>query len=175
MKQLRFVPIAALIMFGSILMSQEQPKPLGDVVRQNKPTKKATRVITDEDMPSHPQPAAATSTVPAKPAEESKDAATSKDAKETADAKEAKESPEVAQMKSRMKELDMDIPNLQRMLKGTEEAISTAPDEERRAIFENAYKNHRYSLQHAIAEKEELTKQIEEAKKAEEAKAKSDQ
>jgi hypothetical protein len=183
MKQLRFVPIAALMMFGSLLMSQEQPKPLGDVVRQNKPTKKATRVITDEDMPSHPQPAPAPAAANiAQPATDesgakqatdpSKDDKTPDKTPDSEVSKEkSKDSPEVQAMKSRVKELDGDINHMQRMLQGTEDASVNDPDPERRKIFENVSKNHRYSLDRAQAERAELNKKIEEAQKEQEKKA----
>lgn len=162
--------------------AQQQQTPLGDVVKQNKPARKAARVITDEDMPSHPQPAepapsaaadtgsAASTDTAAKPSEDAKDPKAAKPADEK-----SKDSAEVLAIKSRLKELDMDIPNLQRMLKGTDDAAVNSADPERRAIFENASKNHRYSLQHAMNEKQELNDKLQELKKAEEAKAKADQ
>ena len=179
MKRIVGISIFALCVVGCAV-AQQQQTPLGDVVRQNKPVKKASRVITDEDMPSHPQPAAVSASVSgdtasavtdAKPADEAKDAKPApKAAKEDASADKPKESAEVTAMKSRLQELDKDIPNLQHMVQGTEEAVMNAEDDDRRQIFENALKNHRYSLQHAMQEKEDLTQKLEEAKKAEDSK-----
>lgn len=179
MNKIVCISVFALSVVGCAAAQQQTP--LGDVVRQNKPVKKASRIITDEDMPSHPQPAAApvasssgdaaATMTDAKPADDAKDAKPSaKDTKEDASTNKPKESAEVTAMKSRLQQLDMDIPNLQHMVKGTEEAAMNAADDDRRQIFENALRNHRYSLQHAMQEKEDLSKKLEEAKKADDSK-----
>ena len=47
-----FVPVAA--------WSQSSTMPLGDLVKQSKPTRKAARVVTNDDLPAHPpEPSAA--------------------------------------------------------------------------------------------------------------------
>lgn len=180
MKNLKWMMMAGVVLIGGSLYAQQQT-PLGDVVKQNKPTKKASRVITDEDMPSHPEPAPEPAITGAALSSEKgsavADGAAKADDKKPAAAadKSAKvDSPEVTAMKSRVKELDSDINHMQRMLKGTEDASVNDPDPERRAIFENVSKNHRYSLQHAMDEKAELNKKIEEAKSKDESKKAED-
>jgi hypothetical protein len=174
MKISRLITLVAAVLCAGAAFAQQQQTSLGDVVRQNKPTKHATRVITDDDMPSRPQAsepptqvsatavASGESTDAAKPAE--KDAA--KDAKEAKPAEKPKDdSAEVAAMKSRVKQLDTDIEGLQRTIEGAKRGLKEIDDPERRQIIENAMKNREYSLRHAQTEREDLTKKLEDASK----------
>ncbi len=55
MKLSSLAPIA-LFLAASAALCQENSVPLGDVVRQNKPIKKAARVITNDDLPQRAEP-----------------------------------------------------------------------------------------------------------------------
>jgi hypothetical protein len=176
MKRSHLITLIAVVISAGVAVAQQQQTPLGDVVRQNKPTKKAARVITDEDMPSRPQPsqpespsssglapAVATDAAEA-PKSTDKDAA--KESKESKPADKANEdSAEVAAIKSRLKELATDIDGLQKNVQGAERGLREIDDPERRQIIENSMKNRQYSLNRALAERAELTQKLEDAKK----------
>jgi hypothetical protein len=174
MKRKELITFFVVVISAGIAAAQQQQTPLADVVRQNKPTKKAARVITNEDIPSRPEPIQpeASSTAVSSVATEATDATkpSEKDsAKESTEAKPAEKVPEdsaeVAAIKSRLKELDTDISGLQKNVEGAEKGLHEIEDPERRQLIENAMKNRQYSLNRALAERTELTQKLDDLKK----------
>jgi hypothetical protein len=175
MKPFHGVMFSALLLSGVMSVAQQQQPSLGDVARQPKPNKKATRVITNDDIPSRPQQdaasshssgAAVTSADAPKPgeapAEEKDNAEAAKPGKE--------DSAEVAAMKQRLKELDSDEENLTTSLSRAEGLANSADDEERREVFEHIMAKKRESLQRTKAERAEINQKLAEQKKPEEKK-----
>lgn len=175
MKLFLVLPIAAITFCASLGMAQQTS--LGDVVRQNKPTKKAARVITNEDIPSRPEEAAvpsAANAMAAKTAEAGAtgDAAAKPDDK-ARDGKEAKpaersgkqDSSDTAAMKSRVKQLDNDIAGLTQGIKDGDKAIANEDDPQRREILENMQRSREHNLERSMAEREDIVKRLDDAAK----------
>ncbi len=160
-----------LLLLGAtaVAVAQSNQASLGDVARQAKPTKKAARVITNEDIPSRPeevaQPAAGSSSGSGAPSDATKDGGATSDTK--ADAKEKPagkdDSPEVAAMKGRLKEVQSDELNLESAIKDIEANIAKEQDSERRDVLYNMLANRKKSLESRKAEKAELRAKIDQA------------
>lgn len=167
MKRSYWFALSILLFSGATLVAQQQQLSLGDVVRQDKPKKKAARVITDDDMPSRPPesaPAASTTSgagadVSAKPGEASGE-------KTAAGAKSGKpDSTEVAEMKHRLIELASDEKGLTSRIGSLEEAASKEQDPSRREIINHQLERTRNSLERARYERGEINKKLEDQKK----------
>lgn len=168
--------IAALTLFGSLAVAQQQDSSLADVVKQHKTPKKAARVITNEDIPSRtdgdPAPAASaigtaaiSSAATESKTDDSKDAKGGMSDKTKDDKAEKKDSPEVAALKTRLDQLNKDVDNMKFSIKGMETQLSNENDGERRSILENAINSRTSSLQHTILEREEVTGKLQDLQK----------
>jgi hypothetical protein len=163
--------LAVLVMCAiSFAVAQNNQMPLGDVVKQPKPAKKASRVITNEEIPSRPeepsQPAASGSSNAGGASADASGATASTGGK--ADAKPAsgkEDSPEVAAIKARLKEVMSDELNLSSSIKDTEAAINREPDYSRRDVLSNILASQKKSLERRQSERADLRGKLDQAQK----------
>jgi hypothetical protein len=171
MKRIALVCVVLLTVLGGIAIAQDVS--LGDVVRQQKPSKKAAHVITNDDLPLRSDDNSASSDASAAPDEAATADSKVKDAKDASassdkpnDDKTAKEdSPEVKAVKSRLDQVNTDIAHLQENRKGVETQLANENDDERRAILENVIKNQTFSLEHGQVERDELNEKLKDLQK----------
>ena len=173
MQRKLFLCLFLVTALGGVAFAQQQDTSLADVVRQHKTTRKAARVITNDDIPSRPDDSASTPAATgsadanaAAKADDSRDAKSEAPADKARDDKaEKKDSPEVAALKSRLDQLNKDADNLHFDIKGMETQLSNENDDERRTILENAIKNRNFSLQQTVLEREDVTGKLQELQK----------
>ncbi len=164
--------LVALMLLGltGLAMAQKEQVSLGDVVRQQKATKKASHVYTNEEIPSRPEEPATpdTSATPSGGAAPGTDAAakptgtvaTPGDAK-AAGAKD--ENPEVAAIKGRLKEVTTDELNLNSTIRDIQAHIAQEQDSDRRRVLTNMLENQKKSLALRLEEKSDLQKRLADA------------
>lgn len=155
--------LSVVLLSGVIAAAQQQPS-LGDVVRQDKPKKKAARVITDDDMPARAPEASPSGEVGRgnadnKPADAS-------DEKAAKDSKQRKLDPgEVNALKQRLGEIDSDEKNLTSHIGELEKAASNEDDPVRRQGILHMLERGRASLERERNERSDINKKLEEQKK----------
>lgn len=173
--------LAAPILFVAPALSgmcqQNQPVSLGDVARQSKPTQKARRVITDEDMPQRTVDTSASSsstgssgggsstTAAATPApgSSSSDSGTPEATAKPNTASQAKAgpgNPEAEALRARIKEVVSDQLGLENVIRDTEAKIETEDDPNRRDTLKDMLKNSKASLERRKAEAADLKSRL---------------
>lgn len=168
MKIFRVSGLILLSGFSLAMVAQQQEPSLGDVARQNKPKVKASRVITNDDIPSRPEeptpPAVDSGSAESADTKAEKDtsAAEAKD-KATKDGK--KDPPAIAAMKNRLGELDRDEVNLNVSIRDIEDNLNKEEDSDRRDVLSNMLNNQKTSLEKAKLERADITKRLEDYKK----------
>lgn len=168
MKIFRLSGLIVLCGFTLAMVAQQQEPSLGDVARQNKPKVKATRVITNDDIPSRPEetapPSVDTGSAGSTDTRNEKDAdgagAKNKTAKD-----ETKDPPAIAAMKNRLGELDRDEVNLNVSIRDIEDNLNKEEDSDRRDVLSNMLNNQKNSLEKAKLERADITKRLEDYKK----------
>lgn len=164
------VVMLAVILLGvtSLAAAQNNEIPLGDVVKQPKPTKKAAHVFTNDEIPSRPEPSqpavSNTSTSGTANANASGGAANATGTKTEAKAASGNtDSPEVSAIKGRLKEVQTDELNLASTIKDIEAAIGREEDSSRRDVLNDMLTNQKRSLQGRQAERIELRGKLDKA------------
>lgn len=175
MKRVHSLFLSAVLLSGLCALAQQQEPALGDVVRQSKPAKKASRVITNEDIPSRPQQEKApASSVAAKTTPAAASAPEQPLTQEKADVKPTppanEDSEEVTAMKQRLKQLDGDLKDLSAQASRAEELAKAEKDPDRRDVLEHVAEKQRESLARSKAEQSGLNKKLEEQQKKSEQK-----
>ncbi len=175
MKLWRFAaPVLILLPTLPALCQQQEPVSLGEVARENKPTKKAKRVITDDDMPQRTvedsapsasssgggdasapaaNTASASSPTASAPAADSKSNA-------AAPAKASATTPEAEALRARIKEVVSDQLGLENVIRDTEAKIETEDDPNRRDTLKDILKNSKASLARRKAEAADLQSRL---------------
>ncbi len=167
------IGIFGLMLLGlsAVAVAQDNQVSLADVVRQQKPTKKASRVITNDEIPSRPEEPATPDTTANSasgtanaPATGTVAAATPGAAASGKPAAAANgDSPEVAAIKGRLKEVTADELNLSSTIKDIQAHLNMEEDRDRRAVLSNMLQNQKRSLELRQNEKMELRRKLDDA------------